>query len=100
MICEKCGKELESLEVNHFNQDGSDDWYDTGVEINGEIVSMTVLPNWTGNELTEEEQIGTIRCPHCHQFPFKQKMVDAYPYVTVIMYPHFQTQMDAEVKEE
>lgn len=87
MKCEKCGKELNSLEVDHFNYDGSDDWYDVEIYEESGIAFLNVLTNWTGDELDEDEQADTIRCPHCKQYPFKSRIIETCKYVNVQMYP-------------
>ena len=87
MKCEKCGTEIDSIEADMFNADGSDDWYTAEIYEDRGVVLARVLPCWTGNGLSEEEQIDTIRCPHCKKYPFKQKMIDACTYVDLIMYP-------------
>lgn len=87
MKCEKCGKEIDSVEVNMFESDGSDDWYIVEIGEENDVVLFSVLPNWTGNDLVEAEQIETIRCPHCHKFPLKKQMIDTCQYVSVTMYP-------------
>lgn len=87
MKCEMCGKEIDRLEVDMFNNDGSDDWYNAEIYEDNGVIMMNLIPNWTGDELTEEEQVETIRCPHCKKFPFKRKMVDAWHSVSVLLYP-------------
>lgn len=87
MKCEQCGKELNSIEVDMFNYDGSDDWYDAELFEESGIVFLNVLPNWTGDELDEDEQADTIRCPHCNQYPFKCRLIETCRYVNIQMYP-------------
>ena len=87
MKCEKCGKELGSLEVDMFDRDGSDDWYDVEINEDHGVVIANVTPEWTGDGLSEEEYHETIRCPHCRQFPFIDKFVDATTFISLVMYP-------------
>ncbi len=87
MRCEKCGAEINSLEVDMFNYDGTDNWYDVEISEDYDVISMSVFPNWTGDELDEDEQADTIRCPHCKQFPFIDRCLETCRYVSVIMYP-------------
>lgn len=71
MKCEKCGKELKWIDVNRFNYDGSDSFCSYPYEeFDYDAVIIDTDPNWTGYELSEEEMIDTIECPHCHKFPF------------------------------
>ena len=86
MICEKCGKETDYLQVDMFEGDGSDDWYNAEITEDHGVVLMNVLHSWTGDGLSEEEQTETIRCPHCKQYPFDRKWIDTCSYVNVIMY--------------
>ncbi|PXX73401.1 hypothetical protein [Dielma fastidiosa] len=87
MKCEKCGKELEYIEVNSFNYDGSDSfdkaWFE---EKEVDAVVLEIDKNWTGYELDEEEMTSTIRCPHCNQFPFKNKEIQVYEVVRAVMF--------------
>lgn len=87
MKCEKCGKEIDLVEVDMFEADGSDDWYTVEIGEDHDVAYFSIMPNWTGTELDEEEQTETIRCPHCKQFPFEKKWIDTCQYVSVLMYP-------------
>lgn len=42
--------------------------------------------NWTGYDLSEEEMLETITCPHCKQFPFKSKEIQVYDVVRVVCF--------------
>lgn len=87
MKCEKCGRELHYLNVGHFNHDGSDS--DIECHFEEQEVDAVVLEtdsNWTGYGLDEEEQPRTITCPYCKQFPFKNKEIQMYEIVRVVMF--------------
>lgn len=87
MKCEKCGKEIETVIVGFFAYDGSD--YETEIplqECENNAVFVDLDCNWTGYELTEEEQRETILCPHCKQFPFEEKEVQVYEIVRAVMF--------------
>lgn len=87
MKCEKCGKEIEHMMVNTFNHDGTDsDWEYPYIECEEDAVYVDVSLNWTGNELSEEEMMETITCPHCRNFPFKSREIQTYEYVRVVMF--------------
>lgn len=87
MKCEKCGKEITSLKVEMFNHDGSDsDVTHSFNECETDAVVIDVDPNWTGNELDEEEMADTIHCPFCGEFPFENKEIQTYNYVRVVMF--------------
>lgn len=88
MKCENCGKEIEYINLDFFNYDGSDDYcevpfYTDGVSDN---IIMDVNSDWTGYELSEEEQMETIVCPCCKKFPFKHKEVQVYNIVRVVCF--------------
>lgn len=87
MICEKCGKEIATLLVDIFDYNGSDVFrkhYYT--ECDEDAVVVDVSPNWTGNDLTEEEQRDTICCPHCKQFPFTNGEIQTFEFVRIVCF--------------
>lgn len=87
MICEKCGKKIDGLNVNVFNFDGSDS--DTQIPIDETSKHVAIIElekNWTGYELSEEEQRDTITCPYCKQYPFEYEEIDTYEFVRVVCY--------------
>lgn len=87
MKCEQCGKEIESLELNIFNFDGTDRYYDLPVaECEQNAVYVDANHNWTGYELTEGERIDTVRCPYCKKFPFKHLEIQVYDIVRVVLF--------------
>ena len=87
MKCEKCGKEIDSVVVRFFDRDGSD--YETAVplqECEENAVYIDIDYNWTGYELTEEEQRERILCPQCKQFPFKCEEIQIHEIVRAVMF--------------
>lgn len=87
MICEKCGKEIDTVMVNEFDRDGSDGWYRTAIEeCEQDAVVIDTDKTWTGYELSEEEMTETITCPHCGQFPFESKEVQVYEIVRIVCF--------------
>ena len=87
MKCEKCGQEINTLLVDVFQRDGSDDFDEHPVfECEENAAYIETTPNWTGYELSEEEMIDTIACPHCKQFPFQSKEVQVYDVVRVVCF--------------
>ena len=87
MICEKCGKEINSLLVDIFNRDGTDDFYEHPItEYEENAVTVDVNPNWTGSGLSEEEMMDTIACPYCKAFPFEHKEVQTYEFVRLVCF--------------
>lgn len=89
MKCEKCGAEINKLDINMFDYDGSD--YRCNIDIAGEdnetgAVWFETDCNWTGYELTEEEMMEDIKCPNCGDFPFNHKEVQVYDVVRVICF--------------
>ena len=84
--CEKCGEELASVLVDFFNYDGSDRDVEVPIVAYGEAVIMELNANWTGYELTEEEKLDTITCPHCKKFPFNHREVQHYDFTRVVLF--------------
>lgn len=86
MNCNKCGKVMDFVLVNFFDREGDDSYTPCEfTECNGGAVELDVDNNWTGYELTEEEQMETILCPHCRKFPF-EKEIQVYDIVRVVMF--------------
>ena len=88
MRCVKCGKEIHSVLLNVFDYDGSDKLNEEDIE---EIeycdaVYISTYRNWTGYELSEEEQRETILCPHCEQFPFKSDEIGVHDKVEIVCF--------------
>ena len=84
--CKCCGKEIQSVQVNFFNREGDDSWVLCGFEEYApNAIELDVDNNWTGYELDEEEQRGTIKCPHCGKFPFEDE-IQIYEIVRVVMF--------------
>ena len=87
MKCEKCGHEFEKLNVRTFARDGSDYEDKCEAEVcNDEAVVVETSKNWCGYELTEEEMLDTITCPHCGKFPFESTELYVYDIVQVVMF--------------
>ncbi len=87
MKCEKCGKEIMTFKVGHFNWDGNDSDIECDFfECESDAVVVDLSPNWTGYELDDEEAIDTIHCPYCGKFPFENTEIQTYEYVRVVMF--------------
>lgn len=87
MRCEKCGAFLDGLELNMFEWNGNDNWYNTPVEMADENAAVVdTEQNWTGYELTEEEMPDYIRCPKCKKYPFESKEIQVYNIVRLVMF--------------
>ena len=87
MICEKCGKETWFLNVNTFDKDGCDS--DVAIptqEYPENAVVLDATTAWTGFELSDEEMMGTISCPHCGKFPFESREIQVYHIVRLVMF--------------
>ena len=76
MKCYKCGKEIDMVLITMFTHEG----YDVEIKVdlddlgNG-VYGADVSTEWTGYLVDEEEQVDTIMCPKCRQFPFKDKEI-------------------------
>lgn len=87
MKCEKCGKEIENLLVDTFLRYGSDTEIEQPIiECEHNAVYIETTKNWTGYDLSEEEMLETITCPHCKQFPFKSTEMQVYDVVRVVCF--------------
>lgn len=92
MKCEKCGKEISTLLIDRFNYDGSDSYCRYPItEYEKDAVTVDADHNWTGDELTEEEQKDTIKCPHCNQFPFISEEIQVEEIVRIICFKRSDT---------
>ena len=87
MKCEKCGKELEHIDINMFDRDGSDD-LDSHCfqECEENAVVIDTNSAWAGYELSDEERLETVKCPHCGQFPFKNTEIQVHEIVRLVMF--------------
>lgn len=86
--CEKCGADIDHLLVNMFNHEGCDSFRSKPFVVHPEgAVSITTSPNWTGYELSDEERLETIVCPHCRQYPFVSCEIDVHEPVELVMFP-------------
>lgn len=87
MRCEKCGAFLDGLELNMFESNGSDNWYNAPVEMADEDAAVVdTEQNWTGYELTEKEMPDCIRCPSCKKYPFENREIQVYNIVRLVMF--------------
>lgn len=86
MKCENCGKEINVLCVNEFYRDGSDGFSKIPIKEIESAVFFDIDRNWTGYELSEEEQVETIECPNCGEYPFMSHEIHIDEIVRVIMF--------------
>lgn len=88
MKCEKCGKEIDRLLINKFLRNGSDSTDSVCIEESAicSAVTFETDANWCGYELSEEEMMEDIQCPHCNKFPFNHKEVQVYDVVRVVCF--------------
>lgn len=92
--CEKCGKEMPYVLVNKFNYSGSDSFLKYSYNRIGDCISIVADRNWTGYELSEEEMLETIVCPHCGKYPFQSKEIHVYDEVEIVMFPKEKKNVD------
>lgn len=90
--CEKCGKEMPYLLVDEFNRDGSDLFLRYSYNHIEDFISIVTDRNWAGYELSEEEMLETIVCPHCGKYPFQSKKIHVYDEVEIVMLPRKEVQ--------
>ena len=73
ILCNHCGWPVPHVLCSCFNHDGStSDVLFPIAEPHGHdgVAEFDLPTSWTGYELSEEEQMDTILCPHCKKFPF------------------------------
>lgn len=88
MRCEKCGKQLKYIELNRFSSHNGSDYFleHSYKEVPQDAVVIDTDSCWTGYELEKDEQIKTIRCPYCHEFPFDDKEIQVHEVVRVVIF--------------
>lgn len=85
--CKCCGREINYVNVDLFDIQGSDSFERLPLyECDDNAVYIEPGQIWTGYELSEEEQIDTIKCPYCDKFPFNEKDIQAEDIVRVVMF--------------
>lgn len=85
--CKHCGREICYVSTTFFDIYGRDYMYDVPIRDNGEgAVSLFVDKNWTGYELSEEEQMESIMCPQCGKYPFSVPEIYTYDTVEIVCF--------------
>lgn len=85
--CKCCGRELNYVNVDLFDIQGSDSFERLPLyECDDNAVYIEPGQIWTGYELSEEEQIDTIKCPYCNKFPFNENDIQVEDVVRVVMF--------------
>ena len=101
--CHHCHKKLENVNLNCFRWDGSDGEYQHGISwcgLNDEgqpFVEVRTSMPWTGDDLTDEERLETVTCPHCGKYPFGAETMNTFVATSLVMFPHKE---DVEMVEE
>lgn len=87
MKCEKCGKYIMTVKINEFSRDGSDHLIEVPVkEYQNNAIGIDTTQDWCGYDLTEEEQAETVLCPHCNEFPFRDREIQVYEIVRIVCF--------------
>lgn len=87
MKCKFCGAEISTIVTSIFNHDGTDsDHVIPFTEAENDAVFFDVDMNWTGYELSEEEQREDIRCPECDKYPFRSDEIQNYDLCRVVCF--------------
>ena len=87
--CRHCGKQIQNVLVNFFNFEfeGADADVPCPIKVmDNDAVEIEVDRNWTGYDLSEEEQMDTISCPYCKKFPFVDKEIYTFESVQLVMF--------------
>lgn len=87
VTCNKCGKPIPEIEVDIFQYDNSDAWGLFQLHAcSNYAVYVDLPPAWVGDDMSEEEQRDSIRCPHCHAYPFEDKEIQVYTQLRTVMF--------------
>lgn len=85
--CKNCGKVIDKVWLGVFLSDGTDVDIDYPlIECDENVVYIDTDKNWTGYELSEEEQREQITCPHCGKFPFANNEVQIHEIVRIVCF--------------
>ena len=84
MTCNNCGAEINCVIVNHFDHEGADHHIAIPPEdLGNDTYGLMLDSRWAGYGLNEADQLETIWCPCCKQFPFKSKMLNSQEVIYV-----------------
>lgn len=83
--CKHCDKEISTIVTSFFDHEGSDYERELPFYVQDNAIVVSTNKTWTGHELSEEEQIDTIKCPHCRKFPFEPE-IQVEEVVEIIMF--------------
>ena len=73
--------------INMFSRDGSNSYVEHPLqECEDSAAFADTTQNWTGYELSDEERLEGILCPHCKQFPFKSTEIQIYDVVRIVCF--------------
>ena len=88
LLCKHCDRPIEYVETNCFNREGDDSYYKFPVcEPEEGVAEMDLPMNWCGYELSEDEMMESIRCPHCGKFPFSESAgINTETFVRVVCF--------------
>lgn len=87
ITCNKCGNPLPFVEADCFQYDGADAWEEYPVHAcSNRAVYIDLPTSWAGDCMSEEEQMESIRCPHCHKYPFNDEEIQVYGMLRTVMF--------------
>ena len=87
MKCKCCGAEISTIVTSIFNRDGSDSDHEIPfTETEDDAAFFDIDMNWTGYDLTAEEQREDIRCPECGKYPFRSDEIQNYDFCRVVCF--------------
>ena len=82
VFCSECGKKLDKVKLHMFGFNGGEYEYDAPVDFTSALmddgslgISIYTDTNWCGYDLSKEEQLEVISCPHCGKYPFSIKHI-------------------------
>lgn len=71
ILCKFCNKPIDRIITNCFDREGADyDYFFSVIEPVDGVAEIELPTSWCGYELSENEMMEGIHCPHCGKFPF------------------------------
>lgn len=88
MKCKHCGKEIESVLLDKFNNyDGCDSYIEHQFyEADYDACVIETDENWCGYGQSEDEMRDSIKCPNCHKFPFDEEDIQIAEVIRIICF--------------
>ena len=100
--CHHCHEKLDSVNLNCFRINGSDDWFPHGIclfginDVGDPFVEVRTNMAWTGEDLSDGERLETVTCPKCGKYPFGGGTMNTFGALSIVLFP---SKEDVEIQE-